>query len=234
MRTIIRKITTTTMVVALLGTTACGGNQHLNTSAAPNNNTKDVVLDVQMQFDEDAHALPSRPMTMTESIMSTQVRQHCLQLVNERIKGAPKSMIKKTVVAGILQGIGSLLGAAFAHFTGVNPAQYGKVGLGSGAGGGAFAGYMSIEQARSVANSFCQIRQIDGLRINGDRRLQQIIAIPVVGLEGSPLPVDPNARTLTKRQKCVAKAKTPEDAAKCATEVEAVDADYAPPLPATF
>lgn len=174
---------------------------------AQSKNQRDVILDTQMHFDDNGMALPQRPMSATEALMTAQIEQHCLKLANDRIRGQAGSMIKKVTLGSVLMGLGTFVGSLALPFMPFKTAErYGLYGAGSGAGSGAFTGSISIEQAHSIVNSYCQIMQVTNLRSVGDRRLKEIIVIPAVGLSGSRLPVDWKAITPTQTQKCLAEA----------------------------
>ena len=208
---------------------ACGGDEHPATISnhPASHNTRDIAFDTQIAFDEDAHMLPRVPMTATQAIMLEQIGRAGHEFAKTRIAGKAGSLIKKTAVAAILQGLGTFAGAAFANITGLNALSYGKLAMGSGAGGGAFSGYMTIEQAQSYASAAWQIAQIDGLRRNGDPRLKNIIAVPIIGMNGTPMEVDWSKVSLTNRQECLAKASLPGDIANCDNEKLLPSADDA-------
>lgn len=200
--------------------------------ALANSSTQDsVILDTRMHFDENMKAVDAgRPMTATEALGTAQIEQHCWQLANDRIKGQAKSMIKKVTVGSVLMGLFTGIGSM--AFPGAKPLQYGLYGAASGAGSGAFTGSISIEQARSIVVSYCQIAQLT----NGDRRLKDIIAIPAVGLSGSRLPVDWSKTTLNPLQKCLQEAGLNAELVKgCKKEEQDRLADEAnappPPMP---
>lgn len=166
---------------------------------------RDVILDTQMHFNDTGMALPPRPMSSTEAVMTAQIEQHCLMLAHDRIRGTAGSIIQKTTLGSVLLGLGTGLGSLFLGLPGAGKMalRYGGYGAASGAASGAFTGAISIEQARSIVNSYCQIMQISNLRATGDRRLKEIIAIPAVGLKGSRLSVDWKTITPSDIQRCL-------------------------------
>jgi hypothetical protein len=238
----VKNFVTLTVISALLATTACGGGKHPSTLSenaiyGPDSKpqaTRDVAYDTQIKFDEDAHMLPRRPLTRTEAIMIHQIQLGGLEFAKTHIRGAAGQLVKKTTVAAILQGLGTIAGAAVANIPGLNILSYGKLAAGSGAGGGAFAGYMTIEQARGYANFAWQAAQIAGLKSTGDRRLIEVVAIPILGMSGEPMPVDWNKITPTPRQRCTNKVgASPELMRECLEKTPKVedDNDRSLPLP---
>lgn len=158
--------------------------------------SRDVILDKQVEFDDNGIMLPPAPMTRTEAIMTAQIEQHCEQLARERIKGKAGDLIKKSALGGIISAVFGGLGSLFFPFAHIG--QYAGYAGAAGAGSGAFTSTISVSQARSVVNSYCQIMQINNLRTTGDRRVRMIIAIPAINLKGTRLPVDWNTRVETR------------------------------------
>lgn len=159
-----------------------------------NSATQDhVMLMKQMHFDGNGRALPAQPLTREEAIMTAQIEQFCTQQAKERIKGKAGSLIKKATLGSILLGIFGGIGSLFFPFAKFG--QYAGYAGASGFGSGAFTGSITIEQAQSVFTGYCQISQIYNLGRTGDRRLNDIIAAPVVGLKSSRMAVDWNAHS---------------------------------------
>lgn len=166
----------------------------------------DVMLVKQLHFDEDGNPLAVPALTRTEAKMEAGIEKYCWEQVNTRLRGATGQVIKKAAVGGILMGIFTGIGAHFLGLPGDMVPKYGLFGGASGIGSGAFTGSIMVEQARSVAVSYCQIMLTANLRSTGDYRLKDIVAIPVVGL-GSVRPrVNWNAIIPTRQQKCLNEA----------------------------
>ena len=161
---------------------------------------RDVILDTVMEFDENGIAKPQRPLTATQALMAAQIEQHCLALAHERIRGQAGNVIKKATLGGILLSIATAVGSTFLPFT--KPLQYAGYGGASGVGSGAFTGIITIEQARSVANSYCQLMQISLQRqAYGDGRMKNVFVVPILNGSGTRLKVDWEQITPTAKQR---------------------------------
>lgn len=202
---------------------ACGGPQnHLRNAselhltqeqlAQSRRPQRDIIIATAPEFDENGHMLPERLMTRTEAVMSAGIEQRCITIARDRIQGQDRDLIHKatlgSVILGFATGVGSL---ALGH--GVNALRYGLFGAVQGFGSGAYTGMITVEQARSIAVSYCQIAMMAAVRANGDHRLQGLVGIPVVGMESERPRVNWDARTLSAAQRCL------QDAGTNATEV---------------
>ncbi|CAN5696749.1 hypothetical protein BH11PAT2_BH11PAT2_05080 [soil metagenome] len=160
--------------------------------------TQSFVLVPQLSYGDNGQRLALPEMDSTQGAMSADIEAFCTQYGKDHIHGQAKQIIKKSLIGGLLLGLGSLAGAFIAHFTGVNPMQYGKFGAGSGLGSGAFTGYITVEQGQQIFKSYCILIEMDGLRQNGDRRLKQFHAIPIPGLTGDRIRVNVSLTPMTR------------------------------------
>jgi hypothetical protein len=176
---------------ALLGACSTMGPSHESTAQAePPAYTKDYVVDIYTGYDDDGNinqtrldangnVIPQGQLTYMESKMLDSTDRYCTTELNQ-VVGRFGYDLKGVVRFGVLQGLGTALGAV-EGFAGSSFTSYLKYAGIAGAGGGLAAGEMTWEESIRVVHSYCVMMWVQkNSTENGDQRLKHIMIYPLI------------------------------------------------------
>jgi len=196
----------TLMTVSLMAATmlsACASTPHIRTAADPGPGyTRDYMVDIYTGYDASGNIRTTRPLTATEAHMLAATDQHCIEKTHE-VDAIWQGYIKDGVKGGFLIGLGTAVGAVLGSFTsgGMSFLNYLKYGAGSGLGSGVFTAEQKREQALKIVHSYCMLQWVQkNSNDYADRRLKDIIIIPMMVGRAKLPGVDPHARTPTHEE----------------------------------
>lgn len=219
-----KKLLTVGVALAAISMSACS-----TTGPKPDQGiaqTSDYVLDVYTGLGADMSVNPDRPLSYTEARGISNIDAHCVG-VTHRVDSSLGPMFKDGVTLGLLEGLGTAIGAL--AFPGSNFRQYFEYAAGAGAGGGAATGKITHDQIMGIVHSYCVLQWVGAGSTHHDSRLADLIVIPAPTLHAKGLSVAPRgasddqaAADFRERQASRADAKH---------EDEKTSSDLTPPPP---